>query len=419
MTPFDVSSRIHEVESQSSEASARALERSFDDESRLPSLGTLAREGKEASRWHRAGLAAPLDELAFIWRTMEAASPFVMASTLWDLGWLRRPDQLLTAAEIAARTCSADKYLPLMVQWLRTLEQVGILGRVVGSPTKFVTRELDIVRIRECVDQALAVVDIHTEYPGFIEYFRTCVAHQSGLVTGSTSPHKLLFPAGNSRLVDGLYRLNPASTTQNGVVAAIVEAACRHSGDGIRILEVGAGTGATTAAILAAASWCSFEFIYTDISRFFLRRAARQFSADAARLAYAVLDIDQPPEAQGFDLHSFDLIIAVNALHTAKHIDRSLNHLVSLMSNRGVMIANETTTNTALQMITFGHFEGVCHFEDERRQSNLPFLSCTQWQRALLSAGLGSVKAIPGPYSGAGSWEQHVLLATQGSYDDA
>lgn len=301
-----------------------------------------------------------------------------------------------------------------MAQWLTALEQQGILARSPGWPERFISRQVDIDSIRDRVDQAVAAVDIATEYPGFIDYFKTCVAHQSELLTGSAKPHKLLFPAGTARLVDGLYRLNPASATQNGIVAAIVAAARRDFGGVLRVLEVGAGTGATTSAVLAGATAFDFEYRYTDVSRFFLRRAARQFGDEFPSLTYGILDIEQPPEAQGFDRNSFDIIIAVNALHTAKHIGRALNHLTRLMSDRGVLIANETTTNTSLQMITFGHFEGVCHFEDDRRQSNLPFLSCSQWQSALRSAGFGSIEAIAGPYGGAATWEQHVLLAARG-----
>lgn len=419
MTPLDHAYREHEVESQPSDASNRITHSPVGGRRYVEALHALTIAGREASQLHRSELATSVDQLASIWQAMEAGSPYVMALTLWELGWLRERDQCLTAADIAACTCAPAKYRPLMSQWLTTLEEAGFVHRAPGSTERYITRCVDIALIRDRVDQAVAAVDLGTHYPGFIEYFRTCVAHQSGLLTGTVNPHKLLFPAGTSRLVDGLYRLNPASTIQNEVVAAIVATACRTFHHDLRILEVGAGTGATTAAVLAAASPLNLEYEYTDISRFFLRRAARQFGTSAPCLAYGVLDLDQSPESQGYESHSFDVIIGVNALHTAKHIGRSLNHLASLMSNRGVLIANETTTNTALQMITFGHFEGVCHFEDERRRSNLPFLSRGQWESTLRSCGFGFVEAIPGPYEGAGAWEQHVLLAARLDGDHA
>jgi len=395
------------------EAPKRASESTPACNADLGALAAMVAEGREASRRLCCELTAPLAQLAALWTAMNEASPFVMATTLWELGWFRHSDELITVDAVAAATCSTAKYRPLMAQWLASLEQVGILRRVPGSPERFISCRVDVAALRDRVDRAVAAVDISTDYSGFIDYFKTCVAHQTELLTGSANAHKLLFPAGTSRLVDGLYRFNPASTTQNGIVAAIVASARHRFGDGLRILEVGAGTGATTSAILADVTSFNFEYRYTDVSRFFLRRAARQFGDGLPGLTYGTLDIDQPPEAQGFQRNSFDIIIAVNAVHAAKHIGRALNHLNRLMSDGGVMIANETTTNTSLQMITFGHFEGVCHFEDDRRQSNLPFLSCSQWQAALRSAGFGPIEAIEGPYSGAGTWEQHVLLAAR------
>lgn len=406
--------RTHEIDSSAPQSADRAFQPPIAYGPPIDSLATVMRAGWEAARRCRWELAAPLDQLASIWGAMEAVSPYVMALTLWDLGWLRQSDRPLTADDIANSTCAPAKYRPLMAQWLTRLDEVGIVDRLPSAVGAYMTRQVDATMLRKRVDQSIGEVDIETDYPGFVDYFKACVGHQCGLLAGSVNPQRLLFPAGTSRLVDGLYRLNPASMTQNRVIAAIVAAECRASDGGLRILEVGAGTGATTAAVLAAASSFNFEYRYTDISRFFLRRASRLFGTDVPFMKYDVLDIDQSPGPQGFDLKSFDVIIAVNTLHTAKHVGRTLNHLESLMSNRGIMIANETTTNTALQMVTFGHFEGVCHFEDERRQSNLPFLSCPQWESALRSAGLASVEAIPGPYAGAGSWEQHVLLAARG-----
>ena len=150
---------------------------------------------------------------------------------------------------------------------------------------------------------------------------------------------------------------------------------------------------------------------FTDVSRFFTRRAVRQFTQYPC-VTYDTLDIDLPPAEQGFGDVSFDLIVAANVLHTSRHIEQMLGHLRGLLSADGVMVAIETTANTTLQMITFGHFEGVCHFQDQRRHTNLPFLSCSQWQCAFQDAGFGQFTAISSSQHLRG-WTQHVLLASQ------
>ena len=348
---------------------------------------------------------------------MDGISPWIMARSLWDLGWLRDGDQAITAEDVAAGCCSVDRYQPLMAQWLEALVGIGIASRLPGDTPTYAGVLIDIDDVRNRIEQAIASIDRPTDYPGFIEYFKTCINHQTNLLTGRSNPQKLLFPAGSSRIVEGLYRTNPASAMQNRVAAAVVSAACSEwsASRPMRILEVGAGTGATTAAILADLPPTSVHYQFTDVSRFFTRRAARQF-AGHSNLTYEVVDIDRPPMEQRLEERSVDVIVAANVLHTAKHIDQTLKHLRDLLSDDGTVVAIETTSNTTLQMITFGHFEGVCHFQDHRRHSNLPFLSCADWQSALGSAGLGNVAAVPSPDAGSHAWMQHVVLGARGSF---
>jgi SAM-dependent methyltransferase len=84
----------------------------------------------------------------------------------------------------------------------------------------------------------------------------------------------------------------------------------------MRILEIGAGTGATTAVALellqepnGLQTFASYTF--TDISHGFLKSAEDRFQG-FRNIAYKVLDISKDPQDQGFELASFDLIIAAN-----------------------------------------------------------------------------------------------------------
>lgn len=89
-----------------------------------------------------------------------------------------------------------------------------------------------------------------------------------------------------------------------------------HSKPNLRILEIGAGTGGTTAAALKdlrarSGERMYSEYCYTDISAGFFITAKERFK-DFENIKYAVLDISKDPVEQGFEAESYDLILASN-----------------------------------------------------------------------------------------------------------
>lgn len=84
----------------------------------------------------------------------------------------------------------------------------------------------------------------------------------------------------------------------------------------LRILEIGAGTGGTTARALAGLKSDSGErlyssYVYTDISTLFFDSARQRFEA-YDNIEYRALDISRDPREQGFEAGAYDLVIASN-----------------------------------------------------------------------------------------------------------
>lgn len=89
-----------------------------------------------------------------------------------------------------------------------------------------------------------------------------------------------------------------------------------HAKPTMKILEIGAGTGGSTTAMLKSlinedGVRMYSEYCFTDISTGFFVAAKEKFK-DFENLQYAVLDISKDPVEQGFEAESFDLIIASN-----------------------------------------------------------------------------------------------------------
>lgn len=105
-----------------------------------------------------------------------------------------------------------------------------------------------------------------------------------------------------------------------------------HSNPGLRILEIGAGTGGFTSTVLPTLNkpgfGCMFStYTYTDISSGFFKGAKQRFQ-DYPDLEFAKLDISQDPSTQGFQQHSYDLVIAANvSLIILSHTSPRLRNL--------------------------------------------------------------------------------------------
>jgi hypothetical protein len=65
-------------------------------------------------------------------------------------------------------------------------------------------------------------------------------------------------------------------------------------------LEIGAGTGSTTARILNALEYGFESNTFTDLSSGFFPKAHEKFDAWQYELDFCTLDIEQDPTSQGF-----------------------------------------------------------------------------------------------------------------------
>lgn len=89
-----------------------------------------------------------------------------------------------------------------------------------------------------------------------------------------------------------------------------------HTKPRLRVLEIGAGTGGTTAGALKdlvkeTGERMYSEYCYTDISAGFFIAAKERFR-EFQNMEYKVLDISEDPIEQGFEPESYDLILASN-----------------------------------------------------------------------------------------------------------
>ncbi|BCS29676.1 putative hybrid PKS-NRPS biosynthetic cluster [Aspergillus puulaauensis] len=166
----------------------------------------------------------------------------------------------------------------------------------------------------------------------------------------------------------------------------------------MKILEIGAGTGSATRAVVDEINTSYHSYTFTDISAGFFSEAQRAFQDHADRFLYNVLDIEQSPHAQGFEEHSYDLVIASNVLHATKSLRNTMAHVRSLLKPGGYLLLMEGTNKDVIRISTiFGGFEGWWLADDGRQWG--PMVDATQWDSLLTSVGFSQIQTITPDHS--------------------
>ena len=161
-----------------------------------------------------------------------------------------------------------------------------------------------------------------------------------------------------------------------------------------KILEIGGGTGSATQAVLKRIGRSFHSYTFTDISAGFFEEAQTQFADHDDQFIYKVLDLEQEPEEQGFEEHSYDLIIAANVLHATKSLEKTMHRVRRLLKPGGRLIALEGV-NLDVIRITFV----ICGFEGWwlGEQDGRPWgalVSASTWEDILRRTGFNGFETV-------------------------
>lgn len=167
-----------------------------------------------------------------------------------------------------------------------------------------------------------------------------------------------------------------------------------HTKPGLRILEVGAGTGGTTQTFLHdlvdAGRYPKYSlYTFTDVSAGFFPQAKERFSY-APNMDYKVFDISQDPFEQGFEPQSYDLILAPNVVHATPKLCDTLRNLQCLLAPNGHLVLTELSAVVRTPNYIFGNFSGWWLGEADGRLHE-PYISVQRWDTELRAAGFTGV----------------------------
>ena len=348
---------------------------------------------------------------------MERLSQAYALAALDELGWRREAGEAVDPATLRSKLKVVPKHGRLLTRMCGMLAEAGVLRTVRDTDAKWVVAVGADTPLPDALpsDPGRLAATLKERYPqGSHELglLVQCGTALPGVLLGQVDPLALMF-GGNGPGARELYWDAPALQAANRIVGKAVAASVGILPEGrrLRVLEVGAGTGGTTSAVVDALPAGRFDYTFTDISAGFLSAAESRFGGHASSFEYRVLDIEGSLEEQGFDAHSYDLLIAANVLHATRDLRDTLMQCCELLAPSGQLLALEGFIGQGWLDLTFGMLEGWWRFADDYRTDHA-LARESAWRLALEDAGFAEADVIGiGDRGPEGQFLQGVIVA--------
>lgn len=336
---------------------------------------------------------------------LESTSVAYIVNAFQQLGFKFEPNLRFSTPELIEQLGIVKQHQRLIGCFLEIMAEEGLL--------RFHQSEWQVVRAPHIAEPEAQVANssLKSPYSAMAEIVSRCGPRLADVLQGKYDPLQLLFPEGDLTIATELYQDSPELKFINTLAQRVVGAAVSSlpQGRGMRILEIGAGTGSTTSYLLPNLPADRVEYFFTDIGAFFVAKAQEKF-ADYPFVNYQILDIEQEPEAaaRGY----YDLIIAPNVLHATKDLRETVKNVHQMLAPGGLLVLLESTTRQPSVDITFGLTEGWWRFSDLDLRPDYPLLSVNKWEELLSSSGFTNLVSFSSPST------QEVLILAQVKKED-
>ena len=228
-------------------------------------------------------------------------------------------------------------------------------------------------------------------------------------LTGKLDPVQLLFGSpGSTKIMESFYGLSPMMSTLTEhlvtfLITLLEPIKTKHLSP-VRILEVGAGTGATSARVVQAleAAGISFEYVFTDISTSLVAKARKKFKHYTS-MDFTTLNLEN--EVTDKFRAQFDIIISANCVHATTNRKASCSRLREILKVDGFLVLSEVTQVMDWYDICFGLLDGWWLAENG---TTYPLQSAEAWMSTFREAGFASASFSRG--ASPESYTQQLLV---------
>ncbi|MGW6982529.1 SDR family NAD(P)-dependent oxidoreductase [Streptomyces sp. NPDC054932] len=392
---------VYEFEWQLQPLSPSAAQDAPDFWPDLPALAGDLQQGVSLS-----ALAGDQTKFVRLQREVDRLCAAYVVRALEQLGCSLREGEFVPAQTLQARV--APQHHALLRRYVTMLEEDGVLREADGGWTVIGGPE------REDADRLWR--DIYGRLPSYLpeaSLLRRSGERLADILSGRTDPVEVLF--GGNSFIEQFFSDSVSYRSSYRSVRAVLDAVVEGLPEGrkLRILEVGAGTGGLTSCVLPALGLPAeqVEYVFTDLTTHFLSRAEQRFQHFPG-MRYQTLDLERSPAGQGFDEHSFDLVLAANVLHATSDVRRSLAHVKQLLASDGMLLMVEIDHPSRWVDLVFAPTEGWWKFADNDLRPDYPLLSGDRWLEVLGEEGFADGAKVTDV--GGLRDTQHVVLVGRG-----
>ncbi|KAE8311179.1 putative polyketide synthase [Aspergillus transmontanensis] len=288
---------------------------------------------------------------------------------------------ILESAYIAKSQTIVPAHMERFAKWLQTqADRLQLQGSPLIPIAMSWANSDSMTRLR-LIEERIAAVTGKMEtwkYELVLRVFRNIIP----LLTGKISSIELLYADDGLK---GLY-----SGIQEKFDCSSLFSTLGYEAPGMKVLEIGSGTGGFTEHGLKSLSCPSGTYLYskytfTDISPGFFPAAQERFR-EYPNLEFLRLDISQDPLPQGFASDEYDVITASNVLHATPSLSETLRNVYKLLKPGGKLLIVELCPVIRYINYVMGTFPGWWVGENDNRAQE-PYVTPERWDRELRNTG--------------------------------
>ncbi|MEV0637360.1 amino acid adenylation domain-containing protein [Streptomyces sp. NPDC050619] len=372
----------------------------------------------------RTGDAPGVDSVISGYQALtEVCRPAVLG-VFQRMGALVNPGDSHDRRELPERLGILPKYRRLYEALLNILRDAGYVefdgGRVRLLTDDNAARPYGLGALEPEFDRIAAD---HPDLASTVTLTRLFLQSYPQILRGEIRATEIMFPGSSMALVEDFYKANPLTDSFNQLVRDAAGAYLEHRigqlapGERLRVVEFGAGTGATTETVLPVLARYAdrVSYWFTDISPIFLEHAEARFRAEYGTpdfLDFRVLDLERGLKEQGFAPGTYDMVLATNVVHATRDLRATLGKAKELLRPNGWLVLNELTEVLDSTTVVGGLLDGWWLFDDEElRLPDSPLAAPATWRLLLREQGFGDVVVTGGNGPDGRPRGQHVIVS--------